>query len=48
MIEVIGFFFDTLRDIWSVIYANWLLAISFMIAIISFVISIVNNTKGEK
>ena len=48
MIEVINFFFQTLRNIWGVIYSHWLLAISFMIAIINIVVTLVNHTKGEK
>ena len=48
MTEVISFFFDTLREIWSVIYTNWILAIGFMIAVISFIIGLINSSKQEK
>ena len=48
MSEVIIFFFDTLRDIWQVIYSNWVLSISFMIAVLGMIIGLINNSKSEK
>lgn len=48
MTEVISFFFSTLTEVWSVIYDNWLLAIGFMIAVISYIVGLINSSKSEK
>lgn len=48
MSEVITFFFKILKEIWLVIYGNWVLSICFMIVIIGYIIGLINSSKSEK
>ena len=47
MTEVIGFFFDVQREVWSLVVNNWIIAIFVLISILNLVITIVNNTRGN-
>ena len=48
MTEVITFFFDVQRQVWSLVVSNWIIAIFVLISIINLVITIVNNTRGSQ
>ena len=47
MTEVISFFFDVQREVWSLVVNNWIIAIFVLISILNLVITIVNNTRGN-
>lgn len=47
MTEVINFFFDVQRQVWTLVVNNWIIAIFVLLNVISLVITIVNNTKGN-
>lgn len=47
MTEVIEFFFDVQREIWTLTINNWIIAIFVLMSLINLVITIINNTKGN-
>lgn len=47
MTEVINFFFQTLTDVLNVILQYWILSVSLLITIFSWIISIINQSKGS-
>lgn len=48
MTEVIDFFFNIQTQLWSLIVSNWILAISVLILILNWVISLVNGSSQDK
>jgi len=48
MTEVINFFFDVQRQVWTLVVSNWVIAIFVLISIINLVITVVNNTRGSQ
>ena len=48
MLDVIDFFFGLLRQIWSLIVANWLFAIGFLLLVLNWVISLINGTSHDQ
>lgn len=48
MTEVIDFFFSIQSQLWSLIVSNWILAISVLILILNWVISLVNGSSQDK
>lgn len=47
MTEVITFFFDLCTDLLSVISKYWILSVFFLITILSWVIGLINQSKGN-
>lgn len=47
MSDVISFFFDIQRSLWTLIVSNWIIAIFTLINVIALVITIINNTRGN-
>lgn len=47
MTEVINFFFDVQRQVWSLVVNNWIIAIFVLISLFNLIITIINNTRGN-
>ena len=45
MTDVITFFFQLLGSMWSVITQYWILSFAFMLAIISWIVDLINGTR---
>lgn len=48
MSEVINFFFQTWTIILNVIKSQWLLSVFLLISILSWIVSLVNQSKGNR
>lgn len=48
MTEVIQFWQSINVQLWSLIVSNWILAISVLITIFGYIITLVNNSRGSK
>lgn len=47
MIQVIDFFFDTLRQLWDVITDSWILSIGVLISCIGLVIDLIKASEED-
>ena len=47
MIQVIDFLFQILSKVWSAITGSWLLAMSFLILVIGFVVDLVKQSQSQ-
>lgn len=47
MTDVITFFFQLLTDVLAVIISHWLLSVFFLITIFSWIVGLINQTRGS-
>lgn len=47
MTEVISFFFDIQKNVWSLVVNNWVIAIFVLINVLGLVITLINSTKSN-
>lgn len=47
MTQVIDFFFELISDLWSLITTYWILSMSVLITVISWVVDLVRGTRQD-